>query len=226
MARMARTVIPGIPHHVTQRGNGRARTFFDDDDYRSYRDRLGAECRAAGVAVWAWVLMPNHVHLILCPSDEDGLRRALAKVHRAHAGRIHARLGRSGHFWQGRFGCVAMDEPHLMAALRYVALNPVRAGLAARPEDWPWSSVRAQLAQGAGDGVTDTAPVRERYPDFARLLAAGDDAEEFRALRRAESIGRPIGDDEFLGRLEALTGRRLKPGKPGPKPETSALSPE
>ncbi|MEQ9331030.1 transposase, partial [Thalassobaculum sp.] len=210
----------------TQRGNGRARTFFDDDDYRFYRDRLGAECRAAGVAVWAWVLMPNHVHLILTPSDEDGLRRALAKVHRAHAGRVHARLGRSGHFWQGRFGCVAMDEPHLLAALRYVAGNPVRAGLAARPEDWPWSSVHAQLAGAAGDGVTDTAPVRERYPDFAGLLAAGDAADEFRALRRAESIGRPVGDDEFLGRLEALTGRRLKPGRPGPKPEMSALSPD
>jgi putative transposase len=164
MARLARTVIPGFPHHVTQRGNGRAPTFFGDDDYRFYRDRLGAECRAAGVGVWAWVLMPNHVHLILAPSDADGLRRALARLHRAHAGRIHARLGRSGHFWQGRFGCVAMDEPHLAAALRYVALNPVRAGLAARPQDWPWSSVHAQLADGgdrvSGDGVIG-APIRE-----------------------------------------------------------------
>ncbi len=226
MARMARTVIPGIPHHVTQRGNGRARTFFDDGDYRFYRDRLRAECRAAGVAVWAWVLMPNHVHLILTPGDGDGLRRALARLHRAHAGRIHARLGRSGHFWQGRFGCVAMDEMHLMAALRYVALNPVRAGLAARPEDWPWSSVHAQLGHIESDGVTDTAPVAERYPDFAALLAPEDDGEEFRALRRAESIGRPLGDDGFLDRLEALAGRPLKPRKPGPKPKTSALSPK
>lgn len=238
MARMARTVIPGIPHHVTQRGNGRARTFLEDDDYRFYRDRLGAECRAAGVEVWAWVLMPNHVHLVLTPGDEDGLRRALARLHRAHAGRMHARLERTGHFWQGRFGCVAMDEPHLMAALRHVALNPVRAGLAARAQDWPWSSVHAQLGRvggsgldgGAGldggDGVTDTAPVAERYPDFAALLAADEGVDEFRALRRAESVGRPLGDDGFLDRLEALTGRRLKPGKPGPKPKTSALSPK
>ena len=76
MARMARTAIPGIPHHVTQRGNRRAQTFFDDGDYKFYRDRLGVECRAAGVEVWAWVLMPNHVHLVLAPSDGDGLRRA------------------------------------------------------------------------------------------------------------------------------------------------------
>lgn len=227
MARMARTSIPGIPHHVTQRGNGRAQTFFDDDDYRFYLARLGEHCRAAGVGVWAWVLMPNHVHLVLCPSDGDGLRRALARVHRAHAGRVHARLERTGHFWQGRFGCVAMDEPHLMSALRYVALNPVRAGLVTRPEDWRWSSIHAQLGRG-DDGVTDTAPVRERYPDFAGLLAVdeGADADGFTALRRAESIGRPLGDTDFLDRLEALTGRRLKRQKPGPKPKKDALSPK
>ena len=129
MARLARVVIPGIPHHVTQRGNGRARVFFGDRDYAFYRDLLADSCAEAAVAVWSWVLMPNHVHLILVPSDEDGLRRALARVHRRHAGRIHARRKRTGHFWQGRFGAVAMDEAHLAAALRYVALNPARARL-------------------------------------------------------------------------------------------------
>src|SRR5438552_17174562 len=134
MALLARVVIPNIPHHVTQRGNGRARTFFSDQDYALYRGLLAASCAAAGVAVWAWCLMPNHVHLILVPSDADGLRRALAPVHRRYAGIIHARRRRSGHFWQGRFGAVAMDEAHLAAALRYVVLNPVRACLVARPQ--------------------------------------------------------------------------------------------
>lgn len=92
------------------------------------------------------------------------------------------------------------------------------------PEDWPWSSVHAHLGRVAGDGVTDTAPVRERYPDFAALLAAGEDADGFEALRRAESSGRPLGDAGFLERLEALTGRRLKREKPGPKGKKSALS--
>ena len=123
MARLARVVIPGLPHHVTQRGNGGARTFFGDDDYALYRDLLAAACRAADVEIWAWCLMPNHVHLILVPSEADGLRRALAPVHRRYAGIIHARRKRTGHFWQGRFGCVAMDEEHLAAALRYVSLN-------------------------------------------------------------------------------------------------------
>jgi putative transposase len=160
MARLARVVIPGHPHHVTQRGNGRARTFFEDGDYALYRDLLAASCQAAGVEVWAWCLMPNHVHLILVPSDADGLRRALAPVHRRYAGIIHARRKRTGHFWQGRFGCVAMDEAHLAAALRYVCLNPVRARLVERARDWRWSSVRAHVS-GRDDGITAIAPIRE-----------------------------------------------------------------
>jgi putative transposase len=91
MARLARAVVPGHPHHVTQRGKGRARTFFGDADHALYRDLLAESCRAADVAVWAWCLMPNHVHLILVPSDPDGLRRALAPTHRRYAGIIHAR---------------------------------------------------------------------------------------------------------------------------------------
>ena len=169
MSRLARLVVPGLPHHVTQRGNGRAQVFFGEDDYALYRALLAQSCRAAGVEVWAWVLMPNHVHLILAPSDPDGLRRALAQVHRRYAGHIHARLKRTGHFWQGRFGAVVMDETHLAAALRYVALNPVRAGLVGQARDWPWSSVHAHLA-AQDDGITAVAPVLSRYPDFAAFI--------------------------------------------------------
>lgn len=217
MARLARVVVPGHPHHVTQRGNGRARTFFDDGDYALYRGLLAEHCRAADVEVWAWCLMPNHVHLILVPSDTDGLRRALARVHRRYAGIVQARRKRTGHFWQGRFGAVVMDEQHLAAALRYVALNPVRARLVHRAQDWRWSSTRAHL-RGKDDGVTAREPIRDRFPDFAGLLAPGDDAELVARLRAAESIGRPLGDDRFLASIERLTKRRLKPGKRGPKP--------
>jgi putative transposase len=221
MARLARVVVPGLPHHVTQRGNGRARTFFSGADYALYRDLLAEHCRAADVAVWAWCLMPNHVHLILVPSDADGLRRALAPVHRRYAGIIHARRKRTGHFWQGRFGCVALDEAHLAAALRYVSLNPVRARLVERAQDWRWSSTRAHL-RGKDDGLTALAPIRERFPRFGDLLAVAPEPELFDRLRAAESIGRPLGDDRFLDRIERLTGRRLKPGKRGPKPKAAA----
>jgi putative transposase len=218
MARLARLVIPGLPHHVTQRGNGRARTFFDDSDYALYRDLLAEHCRAADVEVWAWCLMPNHVHLILVPADADGLRRALARVHRRYAGAIHARRRRTGHFWQGRFGAVAMEEAHLAAALRYVSLNPVRARLVARARDWRWSSTRAHLS-GKDDGITARTPVRDRFPDFAELLADAPTPDEFARLRGAESIGRPLGDESFLAGLEKLAGRQLRPGKRGPKPQ-------
>src|SRR5229473_6582859 len=161
--------------------------------------------------------MPNHVHLILTPSDADGLRRALAPLHRRYAGHINARRRRTGHFWQGRFGAVAMDEDHLAAALRYVSQNPVRARLVERAQDWRWSSTRAHL-RGKDDGLTALTPIKDRFPRFADLLASEPETDLFERLRAAESIGRPLGDDRFLARIERLTGRDVKPGKRGPKP--------
>jgi putative transposase len=171
--------------------------------------------------------MPNHVHLILVPDHSDALCAALSKVHRAYAGRINAREKRTGHFWQGRFGCGAMDEEQLMAALPYVVLNPVRARLVERAEDWRWSSVRALLDPARGDGLTDTAPVLERVPDFAGLLRAGEDEAMYGGLRRSEATGRPLGDSAFLDQVATLLSRDPKPAKRGPKPkggEISALS--
>ena len=162
--------------------------------------------------------MPNHVHLVLVPSDSDGLRRALAAVHRRYAGLIHARRRRTGHFWQGRFGAVVMDEEHLAAALFYVSLNPVRARLVEH----------ARALGGKDDGITARAPIKARFPDFADLLAGAAEADRFARLRAAESIGRPLGDDRFLARIERLTARRLHPGRRGPKPlrqQLNALSP-
>ena len=218
MTRLARFIVPDIPHHVTQRGNGRAQTFFCDEDYAIYLDLLRTQTRRYGVAVWSWVLMPNHVHLILVPQDIDGLRASLSKVHRAYAGHIHARERRTGHFWQGRFGCVAMDEAHLVAAVRYVVLNPVRAKLVRRAWRWKWSSVHAHLDPKKGDGITETKAVTARIPDFTAMLQAGEDAEMSHALRTAESIGRPLGNDKFLSKVETKTGRDPRPGQRGPKP--------
>jgi putative transposase len=224
MARLARIVIPGIPHHVTQRGNGRQKTFFGDGDYALYRDLLKAHCAEHEVAIWAWVLMPNHVHLILCPADADGLRAALSKVHRAYAGHVHARERRTGHFWQGRFGAVAMDEAHLAAAVPYVVMNPVRAGLTERAEQWRWSSVHAHLDPAKGDGMTDTAPVASRCGDFAGVIRAGEDEALSAQLRRAESIGRPLGDDGFMAALEQQLGRDPRPAKRGRKAKRAGTS--
>ena len=217
MARLARLVVPGLPYHVTQRGNGGRRVFFSDEDYACYRDLLAAAATEARVAVWAWCLMPNHVHLILCPDDEDGLRRALARAHRRYAGLVHARQRRTGHFWQGRYGAVAMVEDHLAAAYRYVTLNPVRARLVLRAEDWPWSSARALLGLGE-DPLTDVAPARQRFARFADLVAGGEDRDATARLRKGETVGRPVGGPAFIADLEARSGRGLAPRKRGPKP--------
>jgi putative transposase len=145
MARLARLVVPGLPHHVTQRGNGRQKIFFSDADYALYLRLLAESCREASVSCWPFALMPNHIHAILVPRDEDGLRAALAPVHRRYAGIVNARRKRTGPFWQGHYGAAVMDEDHLTAAFRYVLLNPVAAGLADRPQGWKWSSARAYL---------------------------------------------------------------------------------
>ena len=221
MTRLARVVVPGHPHLVTQRGNEGRRVFFSDADYAAYRDLLGEATRAADVAVWAWCLMPHHVQLVLTPADEDGLRRALARVHRQYAALIHTRRQRSGHFWQGRFGSVAMDEAHLAAAYRHVHLDPVRARLAKRPQNWEWSSARALLGLG-GDPLTALAPARARYLRFADLLEAPEDRAATRRLREGESIGRPAGSEAFLLDLERRTGRRLRPLPRGPRPRALA----
>ena len=219
MARLPRLVLPGIPHHVTQRGNRREQTFFEDGDYELYLDLLADACGRAHVEIWGYCLMPNHVHVIAVPQDEDGLSRAFRYVHRHYTGYVNARQRWTGHLWQGRFSSVAMDEPHFVTALRYVSLNPVRARLVARPEDWAWSSVRAHLA-GEDDDVVRVAPARERVGDFATFLGeAFDEALSYAALRKAESVGRPVGSPEWLAEMEERTGRTLAPGKRGPKPK-------
>ena len=121
-------------------------TFFCDDDYRAYLALAGEWCLGQGVAVWSYCVMPNHVHLIVVPSVSDGLAKALGETHRRYTRGVNFRQKWRGYLWQGRFGSVVMDEPHLTAATRYVEMNPVRARLVQRPEDWPWSSAAAHIA--------------------------------------------------------------------------------
>jgi putative transposase len=216
MSRLARIVVPGLAHHVTQRGNGRQQVFFRDADYAWYLQLLTASCAATRVSCLAYCLMPNHVHLLLVPATVDGLRRCLSVVHRAYAGALNARLGRSGHFWQGRYGSVAMDEPHLYEALRYVLLNPVRARLTVTPEAWRWSSARVYLA-GECDELTNPWRMLGLIGDVRTYLAERPDAVRVERLRVAETIGRPAAEADFLLRLEQETGRRLRSRRCGPK---------
>jgi putative transposase len=215
MSRLARMVVPGLPHHVTQRGNRREAIFFEDGDQQIYCDLLAEQARKFSVEVWAYCLMPNHVHLILTPHGEDGMSRALGEAHRRYTNFINARGRWTGHLFQSRFASVAMDESHLRSAVSYVSLNPVRARLVSRAEGWAWSSVRAHLA-GEDDSLVSVRPVLDRWPTFRDLLLEVYE-EEFISLRQAEGIGRPLGTADFVTELERRLGRPIARRAPGRK---------
>ena len=222
MARLARIVVPEVAHHVTQRGNRRQEVFFGDEDYAAYRDLVAEACAREGVRCIAWCLMPNHVHLILTPSTPDGLRAALADAHRCYSRRINFAHGWTGYLFQGRFASYPMDDAHLMTAVRYVELNPVKAKLVKRAEDWRWSSAKAHVG-GKGDGLTDLAALAGIHRNWRAMLKhgleAGDISPEAEAAIEAhQRTGRPWGDAAFIAGLESLTGRKLARQKPGRKP--------
>ncbi|HKK04478.1 MAG TPA: transposase [Gammaproteobacteria bacterium] len=215
MARMARVVVPGYPHHVTQRGNRRQTTFFCDEDYRYYVQLLSEYTKACGTEVWAYCLMPNHVHLVMVPQDEDGLRAPLAETHRRFTRSVNFREGWRGHLWQERFHSFVMDETHLLAATRYVECNPVAAGMCRSPQEWKWSSARAHTT-GTDDSLVTVEPMLRRIRDWAAYLSNDAEGGQLgQIIERHSRTGRPLGDKAFVERLERVTGKALAPRRPG-----------
>jgi putative transposase len=162
--------------------------------------------------------MPNHVHLIAVPADESGLTKAVGEAHRRYTRYINFRMGWRGYLWQGRFASYAMDQHHLIAAARYVELNPVRAGIVKYPEDYPWSSAKAHLAH-KDDELVKAEPLLNIVSNWDKLLASGLPEADKDSLRIHSKTGRPLGNEDFLDTVEKITGRKVKPKKPGPKPK-------
>ncbi len=162
-------IAPGMPHHVTQRANRRQQTFFGEEDYQHYLELMSQFCRAEQVAIWAYCLMPNHVHLIVVPQSAESLRRAIGEAHRRYTRRINFREGWRGCLRQGRFASFVMDKDHLLTAARYVELNPVRAGLVHAPSRYRWSSAAAHL-KGRDDALVQIAPLLQMAPHWRRLF--------------------------------------------------------
>ena len=218
MARTARIVVPGYPHHITQRGNRRQQTFFCDDDYRAYLELVSQWCQKHGTDIWAYCLMPNHVHLIVVPQSADGLRLSIGEAHRRYTRRINIREGWRGHLWQERFSSFVMDESHLLSAVRYVELNPVRARLVRKPWRWRWSSAAAHVAR-KDDTLVKVAPMLELVEpfvdDWQAYLALETPEETIERLQMHGRTGRPLGNGRFMDKLENLLGRTVRPGKPG-----------
>lgn len=216
MPRLRRITAPGLPHLVTARAVAGQRLFFDDADHALYRDLLAGHAKRSQLEVWAWAALSDHVHLIVVPRTAAALAQAMGDTHKRYAAVLNAKARRAGHLFRARYASVALDEAHLLAAIRYVAMNPVRARLVNRAEDWPWSSVRAH-AGVAPDGLTLQAPVLARIPNFVGLLLEPTDDPSFAALRAAERLGRPLGGAAFLEELEARLGRRVRPQRRGRK---------
>ncbi len=214
MPRTARIVIPGVPHHLTQRGNNRQAVFFTDGDRRAYLALLQDRCAAAGLRVLGYCLMTNHVHLVLVPPDEEALAAAIGRTHWLYTQYINRLHDRSGHLWQNRFYSCPLDEPHLWTALRYMERNPVRAALVRRPADYAWSSAAAHVGlRPDSSGLLDLAAWRREWTParWRTALAEPLDDAELTCVRRHLQTGRPLASDAWLARLEARLGRRLRP---------------
>ncbi|WP_337288443.1 transposase [Candidatus Methylomirabilis sp.] len=215
---MARVVAPKCPHHITQRGNRRQTTFFEEADYNEYKRFMSEWCKVCHVQIWAYCMMPNHVHLIAVPATEEGLRRAIGEAHRRYTRYINVRNAWRGYLWQGRFSSFPMDERYLLAAARYVEMNPVRARLVTTPEEYEWSSAAAHI-KGQDDGFVTVSPLREMAGDWRQFLGTSLSSDETQAIRLHEKTGRPLGTENFIDEMEETLHRTLRRVKPGPKPK-------
>lgn len=213
MARNPRCLLTSIPYHVTQRGNNRQDVFYSQQDREVYLDLVERERSEARVRLLAYALMTNHVHWLVEPERGDSLAVFFRRVHGRYAHYITARRGRSGHLWQGRFHACIVEPRRLEVALRYVERNPVRAGLAAEPGAYEWSSARAHLTGHFGREVfLDQAFWSESggAEFWCRMLEpAGGIAEDYE-LRRCTYAGHPFGDEAFLVEMEHKFGRAWK----------------
>jgi REP-associated tyrosine transposase len=205
MARMPRVVAVGAPHHVTQRGNNRQDVFLSDSDRRFYLRALAARCSLCDVRLLGYCLMGNHVHMVAVPSKADALARCLGGAHRSYTNYFNKKYSRSGHLWQNRFYSCSLDRRHLIVALAYVDLNPIRAGLVDRACDYAWSSARAHVTGRDPSALLDLGSWAEidTVGDWADVLGGGKPEWETACslLRAATRSGSPLHGDSFHGSL-------------------------
>lgn len=216
MARQPRLDLPGVPQHVVQRGNNRSACFFDDRHRRLYLDFLAEASAAADVHVHAYVLMTNHVHLLITPPTAGAMSAMMQALGRRYVQRFNALRGRTGTLFEGRFKSnLVQSDRHLLSCYRYIELNPVRAGLSADPARYPWSSYRCN-ALGQGNRLIRVHPTfaelgrtpEARRARYRELVAAGVANDEAEAIRQHLKQGRVLGSQAFIDSIEAATGRR------------------
>ena len=210
MARLARSTVTGYPHHVIQRGSCGQPVFETDADYRSYLDWLREYALRYAVDVWAYCLMPNHVHFICVPKADGGLAKAFNTTHMRYAHYFNGKRAVTGPLWRSRFMSCVLDEPSVHEEVRFVETNPVRMGIAPQPEAYPWSSARSHVTGAPDPVLTDGNFQDSARIDWGAYLSSGGDEALLRRVRERLKTGRPAGDAAFVRTLEGITGRRLE----------------
>jgi len=228
MARLARVNVPGYPYHVIQRGNNRQRIFNSDTDREFMRELLAENALRFDVAIHAYVLMDNHFHLLLTPNSAGGLPQMMQAVGRTYVRHFNDKHQRSGTLWEGRYkSALVQTERYLMACMVYLDLNPVRAGIVSRPQDFVWSSHSHYAGMRNDSLVTPHALVWElgntpfaRESRYRDLVLRGITDEQRVTLGQAVTNGWVVGDSRFVAQLQGQTTRRLSRAHPGrpPKP--------
>ncbi|MFH1675749.1 MAG: transposase [bacterium] len=212
MPRLPRVVIPGIPHHITHRGNRGEDIFFTPQDRDLYCSLLCEYSDRHALKIIAYCLMTNHIHLVAIPGLADSPAKAVGFAHRRYSQLINTRREWTGHLWANRYYSTPLDEGHTMACIKYVELNPVHAGLVSRAEDYPWSSARAH-AYGIPDPLLSSEDeILKAYgiDDWSAWLSMEpEDDEKISRIRRNTNTGWPTGSEEFIKGLEEALGRCL-----------------
>ena len=232
MARPLRVLVPGVPLHIIQRGHNRSQVFFGADDAQRYLTWLTDLAALHGVAIHAYVLMTNHVHLLATPAAADSLPKVLQRVGTRYAMYLNDTRDRTGSLWEGRYRAAPVEtERYLLACSRYIELNPVRAGIAKHPREFRWSSYRHNTGEKTDSVITPHAAYRALGDDDAARAAAYRALHEMaladgvvQAIRNATNAGRALGDEKFVARLGQALGRSLAPRQRG-RPAKSQLVP-
>ncbi len=228
MPRSARLILPHVPLHVTQRGVNRAAIFIDDEDRHHYRRLLREACVVNAIAVHAFVLMDNHVHLLLTPSRPEALAVAMRVVGQSYVQSFNYRHGRTGTLWQGRFkSCLVDSDRYALTVCRYIELNPVRAAMTALPDEYRWSSVHTHLGKAHDPLLTPHAAyealgrtAQERAAEYGKWLRSGIDEDEIATIRDYIAQERALGCPRFQGMVEKALGRPVEyrhRGRPWPR---------
>lgn len=215
MSRIARLVLPGYPHHVTQRGNYQQQVFKSDSDYGFYLGLINKYAKEYLLAVLSFCLMPNHVHFICVPENESSLANTFKVTHTVYSQYFNAKNKLKGHLWQGRFYSSILNEEYLCAAVRYVERNPVRAALAQNPWDWKWSSARNRVnGEGCKIALADISKFVE-IGNWVDYLGEEDEKVVVREIKNSVLAGRPYGDEVFVAKMEKIFNVGLLPVKRG-----------